>query len=219
MTEFSYQCEASSIDGFLSQLCRYISSGHYFYLASVIPNGKEPREVDRKLITLYGIDLPRWKRARRHLGGNSGVHYLRFRRFIVLLATHGQHRFFEDHGGTFRDIRRNALQFDGYSIRLTHSKEAKRVKVFIRLTRDRYLDLRSHLLDCAVRPSFREASHLESLVAGLQLVWYRPVREQVHRVIAEVNRRRRHRGFEPIAIGCIPKFRRLGTVFVQADAA
>ena len=86
--------KARSVDAFLSQLIRYVSSGHYFYITGRIPKRQDPAAVDAKLIALYDIAKPRWARARRRLRGTAGIHYLRHDRFFALLATHGQHQFF-----------------------------------------------------------------------------------------------------------------------------
>ena len=50
MKQYLYRCEARNIDGFLSQLIRYVSSGHYFYITGRIPERKDPAVVDAKLI-------------------------------------------------------------------------------------------------------------------------------------------------------------------------
>ncbi len=76
------------------------------------------------------------------------------------MATHGQHHFFHDHADSFRDIRRNALHFAGYSIRYTYSEREKRWKVFVRLDRNNYRDLRARMLYLAGRPSHRSAAVL-----------------------------------------------------------
>lgn len=52
----SYRCEAATLDGFLAQLVRYVASGHYFYVTGVVPERKDPAQVNRKLIDPYGID-------------------------------------------------------------------------------------------------------------------------------------------------------------------
>jgi hypothetical protein len=60
--------------------------------------------VDQKLIDHYGIEISKWTRARRKRSGTASVQYLRFRRFFVLLATHGKHRFFTDEAPNILDF-------------------------------------------------------------------------------------------------------------------
>ena len=215
MPSYTYRCETRNVDAFLSQLIRYVSSGHYFYITGCIPDRKDPAAVDAKLIALYDIAKPRWARARRRLRGTAGIHYLRHDRFFVLMATHGDHQFFDDHTSNFRDIRRNALQFVGYSIRYTYSERVKRWKVFVRLDRDTYCSLRAQMLDLAVRPSYRSTAALEERFTRLKWQPYEPVRQQLQTIIKAVNRRRRYAGYPSVNPCCLPKMRRIGSVYLN----
>ncbi len=47
------------------------------------------------------------------------MHYLRFSRYFVLVATHGVHPFFEQEAKAIRDVRRIPIKFGGYSIFLS----------------------------------------------------------------------------------------------------
>lgn len=215
MSSTTYRCQAKSLDGFLSQLIRYVASGHYFYITGRIPVKKDPVAVDTKLIDLYGIAKPRWARARRHLAGRAGIHYLRYDRFFVLIATHGKHAFFEDHGTAFRDIRRQALHADGYAIRYGYSEREKRWKVFVRLDREVYGNLRSQMLQLAIRTSHRAPDALEREFRQLRWQPYEPVRRQLTAILRAVNRKRRYAGFPPLHFSCLPAMRRIGSVFVD----
>src|SRR5437868_5921856 len=95
-----YRCEAGSLAGFIQQLTsRYVASGYVFYVVGRVPAGKDPRRVDAKLIARYGVDCSKFTRARRKRAGRANVHYLRYRDVFVLLATHGEHPFFEGEAG------------------------------------------------------------------------------------------------------------------------
>lgn len=214
----SYRCVANSLEGFISQLIRYISSGHYFYLTGRVPPRKDPAAVDRKLIALYDIDRPRWARARRRLGKQAGIHYLRHEQFFVIVATHGKSGFFNDHEQSFRDIRRNAMYVGGYAIRYTWSATDKRWRVFVRLDRERYRSLKARMLELALRQQYRAASALETTFSGLPWQPYEPVRLQLRSIIRAVNRRRRYAGYSKIRVSCIPKMRTIGPVFVEGVA-
>ena len=120
---WQYRYEAVSVEGFVEQLVRYISGGHYFYATGRIPDKKAPQYVDEKLLGRYQVAMPRWQRARRKQAGMASVHYLRYDRFFVLLATHGQHRFFEEHdSGQIQDCRRVGIKFGGYCVRHGYSE-------------------------------------------------------------------------------------------------
>ena len=48
--------------------------------------------------------------------GIANVHYLRYQRRFLLLATHGFHPFYDDEAQSIRDARRIPIKFEGYSI-------------------------------------------------------------------------------------------------------
>lgn len=50
--------------------------------------------MDTKLIDRYDIGLSKWVKRRQFQQGYAKVQYIRYRRFFVLLATRGMHRFF-----------------------------------------------------------------------------------------------------------------------------
>src|SRR5208283_4882943 len=107
-----YLCETTSIEGFVQLLaCNYLPHGYWFYVTGWVPEGKDPRQVDAKLIDKYGIDLPRTAKSRRKRLGYANMQYLRHGRLFVLLATHGKHRFFDEEATCIRDIRRVPLKF------------------------------------------------------------------------------------------------------------
>ncbi len=112
-----YRCVATSVDGFVQQLAvAYITHGYWFYVTGTIPEGKDPDAVDTKLIERYGIAISKWARCRRKKRGLANMQYLRLGRFFVLLATKGQHEFFERERASIRDVRRKSIKFAGYSI-------------------------------------------------------------------------------------------------------
>ena len=84
-----YRHEATSVAGFVAQIIRYISSGHYFYVRVLIPEHKHPRTVDQKLLKLYDVARPAWRRERRNLKQSAGIHYLRHDRLAVLIERPG----------------------------------------------------------------------------------------------------------------------------------
>src|SRR5688572_3638982 len=91
-----YRSEATSVEGFVQQLaCCYLRHGYWWYVTGVVPPGKDPLSVDRKLIAKYGIGVSESTRARRKRSGQANLQYLRHGRFFVILATKGRHRFFD----------------------------------------------------------------------------------------------------------------------------
>ena len=105
-----YRCVATSIEGFVQQLAvGYVAHGYWFYVSGWIPEDKDPRKTDAKLIERYGVAVSKWTRCRNKKAGLASVQYLRHGRSFVLLATHGQHPFFVQEPG-FRDIREKPVE-------------------------------------------------------------------------------------------------------------
>ena len=90
--------------------------GYYFYVRGRIPDHKDPVATDHKIIAQYAIKVSKWSRSRRKKGGHASVQYLRYGRFYVILATHGEHPFFAAEAKQVRDFRKSPLYFMGYSI-------------------------------------------------------------------------------------------------------
>lgn len=207
-----YRYIATSPDGFVSQVVRYVSSGHVFYFSGRVPHGRDPGALDRKLLNLYNAALTPWTRSRRRKQGQSSVHYLRYQGRFVLLASAGQGPFFTELGerrhidGTvlsahqFRDMRRVSFKFDIYALRYTscavdsrHSHPRRRV--LVRLNRDAYQNLRLFMLDHSTR---RDRGQLERMVWSVGVYPYRPVLEQLWAIVRAMNRQRRRLGLEPL---------------------
>ena len=79
-----YRYETTSVEGFIQQLAvSYVGQGYWFYVSGVVPDRKDPRAVDTKLMTRYGVDISKWARARRKVGAvpssarEAGVEHFR----------------------------------------------------------------------------------------------------------------------------------------------
>src|SRR5690349_19604039 len=99
-SDVEYRCEATSPEGFVQQLAvSYLRNGYWFYVRGEVPAGKDARAVDEKLLTRYAIAVSKWTRFRAKDRGEARLQYLRYLSTFVLLATHGEHHFFEDEKG------------------------------------------------------------------------------------------------------------------------
>ena len=205
----TYRCEAQSIAGFVQQLAvAYVQHGYWFYVTGQVPEHKCPRAVDAKLLDHYEIAISKWARARRKQTGGANVQYLRFGCFFVLIATRGEHRFFEDEP-TFRDIRRDSLSFAGYSIGYKLGADRK-WHVSVRIHPTEYLKLKAYFLELATRRS------VEKLTAEFQRISfepYAPVRRQLLNILRAVNRKRKRAGFDSIATEALRLRRRVHQPF------
>ncbi len=182
-----YRCEAMSVEGFVQQLAvSYLAHGYWFYVVGQIPEGKDPRKVDEKLVARYQIDVSKWARARRKRAGLANLQYLRFGRFFVLLATHGTHPFFEEEASSIRDARKTPIRFCGYAISYSNGHP------HVRIEQEEYKRLKAYFLDLALH---RSAERLGSELARLPFEPYAPIRGQLLAVLRAVNRERKRAGF------------------------
>jgi hypothetical protein len=222
-----YRCEATSLIGFVQILAsNYLPHGYWFYVTGRVPAGKDPRLVDQKILAKYNIGLSRQQRARRKLAGHANLHYVRYQDLFVILATHGRHPFFAEEGASLRDIRQIPLQVGGYSIWVKRGNFLKREsseeppipdhrhRVRVLISRDKYWELRGHLLDLATHRS------CERLCAEFWRVPYEPyapVRKQLLRVLRQVNARRKATGYDRLPATVLRLRRRIVKPFDSAE--
>ena len=103
--------------GFVQQIaCCWLRHGYWWYVTGEIPDHKCMYSVDDKLIERYDIDVSEWRRARNKQLGRANIQYLRHDRFFVLLATKGEHRFYQLEASQVRSFRKQPLRYAGYSI-------------------------------------------------------------------------------------------------------
>ncbi len=185
-----YRCEATTVEGFVQQLAvSYLGNGYYFYVTGWIPEGKDARAVDEKLVSRYGVDMSKWCRARKKRAGQASIQYMRQGRFFVLLATHGRHRFFEDEAKSIRDARRVPIKFGGYSISVRGGHP------HVRIERERYKEVKAYFVE---RATHRSAQSLVAELEGVPFERYAPVRRQLLNILRGVNRVRKVAGFSRI---------------------
>ncbi len=204
-----YRCVATSVEGFVHQLAvSYLRNGYWFYVTGIIPAGKDPKAVDQKLLARYEIDISKWTRARRKQAGLANLQYLRYGSFFVLLATHGQHRFFEEENASVRDARRVPIRFHGYSVSFRAGHPHVRIEQAV------YKELKAFFLDLAPR---RSAEALAEDLAELPFEPYAPIRRQFLSILRAVNRERERAGFRPVPATCFRFTRRICRPFEPLD--
>lgn len=197
----SYRCEATSISGFIQQLAvGYVARGYFFYVAGQVPEGKDPRRVDEKLIAKYGIERSKSARARRKALGFANIQYIRYRETFVMLATAGKHEFFLEEAGQVCDARKMPIKLFGYAISYRGGHP------HVRIEHKQYLELKSYFADLAVH---RKRETLERGLQSLGFEPYAPVRSQLHSILRLVNRRRKSAGFDPLPSSCLQTRRRI----------
>ena len=200
-----YRCEVTSIAGFIQQVAvGYLARGYYFYVPGSVPEQKDPRAVDRKLVEEYGVDVSRWERVRRKRLGLANLQYIRHDRFFLLMATHGQHRFYEEEAVQIRDARRVPIRFAGYSVSHRNGRPCVRIEV------NEYRPLKAEMLD---RARYTSAEYLAERFAHLPFLPYKPVRRQLLSALRAVNRVRRDAGLERVPVTAVPRRRPIVRVF------
>ena len=202
----AYRCVATSVAGFVQQLAvAYVTHGYWFYVTGRIPEHKDPALVDRKIIERYGIDVSKWTRTRRKRAGLANVQYLRYGKFFVLLATHGQNPFFAAEGEQVLDIRKTPLKFAGYSIGCRFGRNSRTQHASVRIHRQIYAELKAHLEAIAVH---RSVEDLIRELSSLPYEPYAPVRDQLRGILRSANRQRKLAGLELVSPSEIPWRRR-----------
>jgi hypothetical protein len=204
-----YRCEATSVAGFVQQLAvAYVGHGYIFYVTGEIPERKDPRGVDEKLIAKYGIGIGKSARARRKAAGFANVQYIRFRQTFVLLATPGKHAFFEEECSFIRDAREVPIKFAGCAISYRSGHP------HVRIEQCRYLELKAYLTGIAVH---RSRERLEAEFRHLPFEPYAPIRSQLHSILREINRRRSFANYEVLPNSCIRVRRRVVCPFAAKE--
>jgi hypothetical protein len=211
-----YRCETASIEGFVQHLaCNLVNKGYWFYVTGRVPERKDPRAVDRKLVELYGLEMSKWARARRKARGKANVAYLRYVRTFVLIATQGEHALF-NREAYVKDVRREPIRFHGYCIGCGKGSDG-RYHASVKLHPEAFDELLSYYRGIALQ---RGTSALASEISQIKFVPYARVRRQLLRVLREVNELRRAAGLEGIPSTALPLTRRIVTVFDScADVA
>lgn len=154
-----------------------LTKGYRFYVQGEIPERKDPLEVDRKLIKKYDLDLSRWQRARRKQQGRASVRYLRLGRKFIMLATPGEHRWFEEERAVMRDARRSPIRIGGYAIGLRRDERvASGWRVRVAIERETFRDLKAHFQELA---RTRSASDFERALEELPFEPFAAVRRQL----------------------------------------
>ncbi len=213
-----YRAEATSVEGFVQQIaCCYLRHGYWFYVCGHIPLHKDPYVVDQKLLAKYGIAVSESTRARRKRAGQANLQYLRHERFFVLLATKGQHRFYEEEGDRIRDLRRVPLRYSSYSIsyrrggRTRTGEPDTKSHAHVEIDRQRYLELKASFLALATH---RSAENLALAFYRLPFEPYAPVRRQFLKILRAVNEARRQAGYARLPTAILPLRRRVVRPFV-----
>ncbi|BDC49810.1 hypothetical protein F183_A21260 [Bryobacterales bacterium F-183] len=203
-----YRCEAANVTGFIQQLAvAYVTRGYFYYVLGQVPEGKDPRHVDEKLVRKYGIEMNKGARCRRKALGYANLQYVRYKRSFVLLATEGKHEFFQSEAGQVRDVREMPIKLFGYSV--SHRNGRTCVRIEQRL----YLGLKARMAEQSVH---RPLPWFQSAFRSFGFEPYAPVRSQLHCILRAVNRRRKVAQLELVPSTSIRTVRKIVSPFEEA---
>lgn len=166
--------------------------GYRFYTPGQIPQAKDPGLVDAKLIEKYAITSSQPKRTRRKQRGLANLQLFRYESFFVLIATRGEHPFFQEERRVF-DIGKRPLLFAGHSIALEEGRP------HVSIARKEYSLLRHYLLDLAAH---RRRDFLEDQIRSLPYCRYAPVLVQQRKLVDAINLKRKKAGFQRLSVKC-----------------
>lgn len=219
----AYRCEATSLKGFVQQIaCVYLRHGYHWFVQGQIKDGKDPHEVDAKLIAKYGIDISESTRWRRKQLGKANIQYIRYGQDFILMATKGRHKFYELESNSIRWAGKYSMKFHGYSIsyrpggRTRSGEKDRKWHSHVQIEWGRYKELKAMFVGLACRRSDRQ---LAQLFYELPFEPYAPVRRQLLSIHRHVNVMRRKHRLGKIDAGALLLKSRSVKVFEQDTVA
>ncbi len=200
-----YRYVATSAAGFIQQLAvSYLAHGYFFYVMGYIPDGKDPEATDKRILEKYDIASSKFMRYRRKESGRANLQYLRHERTFVILATHGEHRFFEAEAANIRDARRVPIKFRGYAVSFRGGHAS------VRIERETFKGLKAYFEGVATK---RTVENLFDEFAALPFEPYGPVRFQFFRLLRLVNKRRQLASLSQLPQSAVRARRRIVSPF------
>lgn len=221
-----YRYLPESPDGVVQLIAAsYLRHGFYWYVTGRVPEGKDARIIDQKIMEKYGIQISEWQRAQRKKRGLANAHYIRFQNWFIILVSQGHHQIKKPAklGGdleNLKDCRRAPIRFEGYSISYRRSGISEpgaggpKWHAHVRIDATTYGELTAYFESIAVH---RSGENLAFEFSRLKFARFAPVRRQLLNLLRQVNRMRSQAGFEELASSCLRLKRTPITVFSRED--
>ena len=204
----AYRYEATSLKGFVQQIaCVYLRHGYRWFVQGRIPDRKDPGGVDASIIERYRIDVSEATRWRRKQLGKANLHYLRFERNFVLMATKGDHRFYNAEAKSIRWAGKCSIKIANYSISYRPGGRTRRGEAdpkwhsHVQIEWQHYKELKAMFLGLACR---RSTKQLARLFYELPFEPYAPVRRQIGSLWTCVNSQRQRAGMPLVPVEVLP---------------
>lgn len=227
MRNGEYKYEATSVTGFVQRIATcLLRHGYVYYVQDRVPDGKDPRAIDAKLLAKYAVVQNEWRRARRKERGEANLQYLRYGRAWVLMATEGYHPMKTEEKSKLRDVRDAPIQIAGYSIYLKRGDYKKKASADekpvpdakwharVLISRERYCELRAYFLEIACR---RSSEALAAEINALPYEPYKPVWRQLRKLVRTINKKRKSGGLTQVPMSAIRWRRTIVKAFEPVD--
>lgn len=154
--------------------------GYVHAVVGKIPVGKNPQQIDDKLIAKYRITRDRVRALREHRAGMAKVKYLRWSDRFVLLATDGESSFFKEERPV--NLRQESIRIGDYTVMVINGRPS------VRLSAHRYQHLREQVIACAM-------SRKADSIMAIPRLNYQGVRQQQRQLAKILQRRRKRAGY------------------------
>jgi hypothetical protein len=221
-----YRYEVTSLTGYLQRVATHLlPKGYYFFVQGVVPEGKDPRALDAKLLAKYDVVKTEGARRWRKQQGLGNVQYVRYGKSWMLLATHGDHAIREGEGNNLKDVRRVSIRIGDYTLSVKRGDYLKKAssqasavpdgrwRVRVLIAREPYRELCAYFLSIACH---RRREALEQELFLLPYVPYAPVRKQLLKLLRLVNAKRQAAGFAKLPPSCLRFKREIVRAFDRA---
>jgi hypothetical protein len=185
----------STLPKYLTRCSQYVRHGYLFYTVGEVPSGKDPDCVDAKLLDRYQISRCRMTRTLRKRVGEGNVVYLRLGDRFILMASEGEHHFFQDERPN--DCRERPIIISGYSIGVRGGKPS------VELAPDRFRVIAHKAFAIALH----NPAKVTAFFAGLSYLKFNGVIRQQKKLLDSVNDKRRSAGLPLIGVGEIWRLR------------
>jgi hypothetical protein len=172
----------------------FVTKGYHFHIWGMVPEGKTGEEIDRTMGRKHPsilLSLPA-KRQRFHRHGEARLQYLRFGRWWIILATHGNGPFWLTEVNNVRKHEgKNAkpIVFWGYSLSYRNGKFHARIRA------EEFKRLKRFFLEVAAR---WDLAWWKDYLWELPFEPYAPVLRQIGGLVRRVNKVRQTAGLEKI---------------------
>jgi len=207
-----YKYEVTSLTGFLQRIATHLlPKGYYFFVQGTLPEGKDPRTLDAKLLAKYDVAKSEGARRWRKSQGLGNVQYVRYQHRWILVATHGDHPIREGEGDNLKDVRRAPIRIGDYVVYVKRGNYLKRLsldeaakpdgkwRVRVLIAREPYRELCAYFLSIACH---RRAEALAEELISLPYEPYAPVRKQLLKLLRLINAKRQAAGYSKLSPTC-----------------